>query len=66
MQTCLLFIETNGDIKGIKNLSVICKNLVSRVKRISLTKEVAIFKDCSFSLLKFYDEIKIAKLVIDM
>ena len=59
----LHYIEINHDSK---NLSVICKDLVSWMRKISLTKEVAVFKKLLFSLLKFSDENNIAKLVIDM
>ena len=39
--------------QGSKNLSMICKDLVSWVKKINLTKEVAIFKSCCFLFWNF-------------
>ena len=59
MQTCLFYIELIHDITGRKNISMICKDLISWVKKTSLTKEVAVF---SFNI---FDE-NIAKLVGDM
>ena len=58
MQICFLYIEINP-------VSMICKDLVAWVKKIRLTKEVAISKNCRF-LFKFSDENNIAKLVVDM
>ena len=64
MQPCLIYIEIIH-ITGRKNISVICKNPVSQVKKISLSKEVVFFEKL-FSLLIFSDEDNIAKLVGDM
>ena len=50
MQTRLIYIVINRDIKESKDISVICKDLVSWVKKTSLTKEVATFKNCCFLL----------------
>ena len=56
MQTCLLYIEIIHNITGRKNISVIYRNLVSYVKKASLTKEVAFLKKLSFSLLIFSEK----------
>ena len=45
-----------------KNVSVTCKDLVSALKKTSLTKEI-LFKKLSLSLLIFSNENNIAKLV---
>ena len=50
METRLIYIVINRDIEESKDISVICKDLVSWVKKTSLTKEVATFKNCCFLL----------------
>ena len=49
--------------QGGKYISIICKYLVSWVKKTSLTKKVETFKNCC---LKFSVENNIAKLAVDM
>ena len=58
MQTCFLYIEIN-------HVSVICEDLVAWVKKIRLTKDITISKNCRLSF-NFSDENNIAKLVVDM
>ena len=63
IQTCFIYIEINSWFKEMKNISVICKHLISWVKK---TTWGCIFWKLSFSLLIYSDENNIAKLVIDM
>ena len=57
------FIEIIHDIKGMKNTSVVCKGLVSEVKKASLTKEVA---HTNRRFLFEYFLIKVEKLIFDI
>ena len=52
--------------QGSKNISMIFKYLVSWVKKTSLTKKVATFKNCRFPFKNFFDENNIAKFAVDM
>ena len=63
MQACLLYTEIDCDIKGSKNISIICKHLM---KKTSLTKEVAEFLKTAIFSFKFSHENNIAKLAIGM
>ena len=66
MQKCFLYVELIHNVTRRKNVSVICKDLVSWVKETSLTKEVAFPKKVAFPLLIISDENNIGKLVADM
>ena len=63
MQPSLIYIEIIH-ITGRKNLSVICKDPVSKLKKTDLFKEAAFLK--LFFLLMFFDENNIAKLLGDL
>ena len=45
------FIEIIQNITGMKNIGVIGKNLASRVRKVSLAKEVAFLTNCRFFIL---------------
>lgn len=57
------FTEIIHDIKGMKNTSLVCKDLVSEVKKASLTKEVA---HANRRFLFEYFLIKVEKLIFDI
>ena len=48
MHTCLLYTEIIHNTTGRKNISAIWKDLVFWIKKTSMKKKVAVFKNCRF------------------